>query len=61
VASVQMQSAADRGNRCVKDHLYLTESPEKILVLVAGGAGKHSASIPTFGPIEERSVRVKGL
>jgi len=45
----------------VKDHLYLTESPEKILVLVAGGACKHSASIPTFGPIEERSVRVKGL
>jgi hypothetical protein len=61
VAPAQVQSAADRGNRRVKDHLNLTESPEKIFVLVAGGAGKHSASIPTFSPTEECSVRVKGL
>jgi len=61
VAPEQVQYAADRGNRLVKDHLYLTESPEKILVLVAGGAGKHSAYIPTFSSTEECSVRVTGI
>ena len=28
----------------------LTDQPEDILLVVAGGAGKHSAYLPTFGP-----------
>jgi hypothetical protein len=37
---------------------YLSRSPEDIQVLVAGGAGKHSAYIPTFGFTEASSVRL---
>ena len=54
----QVRYAADRGNMVVRDHLYLTESPERIQILVAGGPGKHSAYIPTFSSTRECSVRV---
>lgn len=42
----------------VNDHYYLSPSPEDIQVLVAGGAGKHSAFIPTFGATEVCSMRI---
>lgn len=58
VGAEQVRYAADRGNYVVRDHLYLTESPEKIQILVAGGPGKHSAYIPTFSSTQECSVRV---
>jgi hypothetical protein len=48
----------DREQAPVNDHYYLTRSPEDIQILVAGGAGKHSAYIPTFGFTEACSVRV---
>jgi hypothetical protein len=48
----------DREQAPVNDHYYLTRSPEDIQVLVVGGAGKHSAYIPTFGFTEACSVRV---
>ena len=38
---------------------YLTPSPQDIQVLVAGGPGKHSAYIPTFGFTEACSVRIR--
>ncbi len=48
----------DREQAPINDHYYLTRSPEDIQILVAGGAGKHSAYIPTFGFTEACSVRV---
>ncbi len=42
----------------VDDHHPLTDGPEDIHVLVAGGPGKHSAYIPPFGFTEACSVRV---
>ena len=37
---------------------YLSPSPDDIHVLVAGGAGKHSAFIPTFGATAACSVKI---
>ena len=37
--------------------LPLLDSPEDLLLIVAGGAGKHSCCMPTFGPT--RSVTRK--
>ena len=42
----------------VNDHYYLTRSPADIQVVVAGGPGKHSSYIPTFGFTEACSVRL---
>ena len=50
--------AVDRSAMVVNDKFYLTGSPGGIQVLVAGGPGKHSAYIPTFGSTEECSARV---
>ena len=58
VASEQVPYAESRGNKLVNDYFYLTASPERIQVLVAGGAGKHSAFIPTFSSNQECSVRI---
>ena len=51
----------DRGNVPRNDHFYLTPSPESIHILVAGGAGKHSAYISTFSSTEVCSVRVSNV
>ena len=61
VAPEQAEYAESRGNKLVKDHFYLTQSPERIQVLVAGGPGKHSSFIPTFSSNEECSVRISNL
>lgn len=42
----------------VNDRYYLTRSAADIQVAVAGGPGKHSAYIPTFGFTEACSVRL---
>ena len=51
----------DRESNVSNGKFYLTKSPEKIQVLVAGGAGKHSAFIPTFGSTEDCSVRIANV
>lgn len=61
VGPEQADYAESRGNKLVKDHFYLTQSPERIQVLVAGGPGKHSSFIPTFSSNEECSVRISNL
>ena len=43
----------------VADHYYLTQSPDDIHVAVAGGPGKHSAFIPSFGGTAVVTVPVK--
>lgn len=50
--------AVDRSANVVNDKFYLTSSPDHIQILVAGGPGKHSAYIPTFGSTQVCSVRV---
>jgi hypothetical protein len=42
----------------VNDLYYQSRSPEDIQILVAGGPGKHSAYIPTFGFTEVCSQRI---
>ena len=48
----------DWQQHAVDDRYYLTRSPDDIHILVAGGPGKHSAYIPTFGFNEACSVRI---
>jgi len=50
----------ERDQHPVNDRYYLSPTPEDIHVLVAGGPGKHSAFIPTFGATAARSVKIKG-
>lgn len=40
------------------DRYYLTQTPDDIKIAVAGGAGKHSAYIPSFGFTRTCSVRL---
>ena len=49
----------DRDSNVKDGKFYLTSSPDRIQVLVAGGPGKHSAYIPTFGSTEDCSVRIR--
>jgi len=51
----------DREQEPVNGKYYLTRSPEDIQVLVAGGPGKHSAIIPTFGFTEAISFRIANV
>ena len=48
----------ERGQALVNDHYHLTRTPDDIQIVVAGGPGKHSAYIPTFGFTEACSVRI---
>ena len=57
-AENQENFRVDRGHEPVNDHYYLGRSPDDIQILVAGGPGKHSAYIPTFGFTEACSVRI---
>ncbi|MQA88296.1 MAG: hypothetical protein GEV03_27675 [Streptosporangiales bacterium] len=48
----------DHGIEPKNDHYYVGPGPEQIHVLVAGGPGKHSAWIPSFGATAACSERV---
>lgn len=48
----------EREQTLVNDHYHLTRTPEDIQIVVAGGPGKHSAYIPTFGFTEVCSERL---
>lgn len=50
----------ERRQALVNDHYYLTRTPGDIQIVVAGGPGKHSAYIPTFGFTEACSERLPG-
>ncbi|MEC8172162.1 MAG: hypothetical protein VX090_02160, partial [Pseudomonadota bacterium] len=49
----------ERDQLPINDRYYLSPSPDDIHVLVAGGPGKHSAFIPTFGATAACSVKIK--
>ena len=48
----------ERDQQPINDRYYLSPSPNDIHVLVAGGPGKHSAFIPTFGATAACSVKI---
>ncbi|MEM7253052.1 MAG: hypothetical protein AAF493_16680 [Pseudomonadota bacterium] len=58
VSKENQESYAGMDRALVKDHYYLTESPDDIHIVVAGGPGKHSAYIPSFGGTAAASTRV---
>ncbi len=49
ISEANQHHYADRKQLPENGRFYLCPTPEDILVLVAGGAGKHSAYIPSFG------------
>lgn len=57
----QINYEQDREQTAVNGKYYLTRSPEDIQIMVAGGAGKHSAIIPTFGFTEAISLRISNV
>ena len=57
----QRNYTVDRESNVVNGKFYLSPSPDRIQVLVAGGPGKHSAFIPTFGSTEDCSVRISNV
>ena len=61
VSEENQESYADMERPLIDGHYHLTQSPDDILILVAGGPGKHSAYIPPFGFTAACSVRVAHL
>jgi hypothetical protein len=53
-----LKSWAEQGRAPVSDHYYPTASPEQVNVVVAGGPGKHSMFIPSFGNTAAISARI---
>ena len=60
VSNENQQSYAGMDHPPVNDHFYVARSPEDFHILVAGGPGKHSAFIPSFGGTAASSVRISG-
>lgn len=58
ISTENLASWAGQGRDPVGDHYYPATSPEHINVAVAGGAGKHSLFIPSFGNTAAVSARV---
>ena len=44
--------------RLLADEVALCASPDDIMVIVAGGPGKHSAIVPTFGATRSVTARI---
>ncbi|MGK0171545.1 MAG: hypothetical protein ACI9W2_003275, partial [Gammaproteobacteria bacterium] len=58
VSHENQRSYEEMDRKVVDGHYYLTESAEDIHVAVAGGPGKHSAFIPSFGGTAAVCVRI---
>ena len=58
VSQEQQKYYEDRTNRLINGRYYLSRDPSDIQILVAGGPGKHSAYMPSFGHNEACSVRI---
>jgi hypothetical protein len=58
VSEEQQKFYEDRTNRLIDGSYYLSRDPADIQILVAGGPGKHSAYIPSFGHNEACSMRI---
>lgn len=58
ISKENLASWGGQGRDPVKDHYYLGATPADINVVVAGGAGKHSVYITSFGNTATPSVKV---
>lgn len=58
VSKEQQRYYVDRTNYLINGRYHLSRGPEDIQILVAGGPGKHSAYIASFGHNEACSVRI---
>ena len=59
VSKENQASYAGMDHSPVNDHYYLTVSPDQIHVAMAGGPGKHSAFVPSFGGTDAATIRIK--
>ena len=60
VSAEQRKFYETRTSYMVNNRYHLSRNPDDIQILVAGGPGKHSAYIPSFGHNEACSVRIAG-
>ncbi|PPR23191.1 MAG: hypothetical protein CFH40_01132 [Alphaproteobacteria bacterium MarineAlpha10_Bin3] len=60
VSRENQKNYEEHGQALTNDRYYLTRTPDDIQIVVAGGPGKHSAYIPTFGFTEACSQRLPG-
>lgn len=58
VSKGNQKNYEERGTLPENGHYYLSPTPQDIQIVVAGGPGKHSAYIPTFGFTEVCSVQI---
>ena len=58
VSQEQQKYYEDRTNRLINGRYCLSRTPSDVHILVAGGPGKHSAYIPSFGHNEACSARI---
>ena len=58
ISEENLESWAGQDRFPVNDHFFPAGSPSDIQVAVAGGAGKHSAFIPSFGDTMAPSVSI---
>jgi len=58
VSKEQRKFYEERTTYMVNNRYHLSRNPDDIQILVAGGPGKHSAYIPSFGHNEACSVRI---
>ena len=58
ISQEQQKYYEDRTNRLINGRYYLSRTPSDVQILVAGGPGKHSAYVPSFGHNEACSVRI---
>lgn len=59
ISAENLASWAGQDRHPVNDHYHLTGTPADINVVVAGGAGKHSVYMPSFGNTAAPSVKVR--
>jgi hypothetical protein len=61
VSKENQRSYGGMDRKLVNDHYYLTPTPEDIHVIVAGGPGKHSSYIASFGFNAACSMRINHI
>lgn len=59
ISSENIESWEGQDRFATNDHYYPAQSPSDIQIVVAGGAGKHSVFVPSFGDTAAPSVAVR--
>jgi len=59
VSAENRASYEGSGHKVKDDHFHLTPTPQDMHIVVAGGPGKHSAWMPSFGGTMVNSIRIK--